>query len=294
MEVLDNYEKTKKWLTVHVHKNFFSDNMEFNILKRLLDRHPSKKTWKNQNPTSFKISRSPGNGSLVLYVRFDGLNKYRIVSWVACAKGKLAKHQQPDNNENKLNGAMRYAVRVQISKYRKIHPDQKCTLCNTEYRIEVDYYPTHFVDLKEDFIKMKSSKNEPPPTDFKWHPKRGNFMFKNGTKNNEYYEKKWKQAWQRYHNKHASYRYLCSTCNKKTNRKIKSKNFCNKTKKMSDDKVFKTYVNSDEYFDENKEEKWELTIMPNKPISKEEIQKDPAVYNRVMMIKFPTEFVIEK
>ncbi len=215
LDKLDSYDKAKKWLTTHVHKNFFPRNPEFQILCDLIDRHPSKSSWSYQKPKSFKISRSPGNGSVVLYVRFEGLSKYRIVSWVAAAKGKLAKHQTGDNT--KLNGAMRYAIRVQIQMYRKSHLTQICVLCNSGHRIEVDHFPVHFVDIKENFIQMKTAKGDPPPTDFKWHAKRGNFMFKDGTKANSYYEKKWKQAWQRYHKTHATYRYLCSTCNKKTN-----------------------------------------------------------------------------
>lgn len=219
--VLDTYDKAKKWLSEHVHKNFFPRNVtEFRILCSLVDRHPSKSDWKNQVPTSFKISRSPGKGALVMYVRFDGMNKYRIVSWVACAKGKLSKHQEADNNDNKLNGAMRYAVRMQVSNYKKTHHNQTCVLCGTGYQIEVDHYPEHFVDIKERFVKSKLENGKPAPTEFKWHPKKGNFMFRDGNKANDYYDKKWKQAWQRYHKKHASYRYLCSTCNKKTNQSV--------------------------------------------------------------------------
>ena len=219
MEVLDTYDKTKKWLESRVHRNIFPSNFEdFCILSQLLDRHPSKTSWKNQVPISFKISRSTGNGSLVMYVRFEGTNKYRIVSWVACGKGKLSKQQEPDNPDNKLNSAMRYAIRLQINNYKKSHRTEICELCETGYRIEVDHYPIHFVNLKENFIKMKSEKGEYPPTEFKWHPKKGIFMFKDGTKANDYYDKKWKQSWQRYHNTHATYRYLCSTCNKKTNK----------------------------------------------------------------------------
>ena len=216
-EKLDRYDKTKKWLEAHVHKNYFPRNSEFQILSDLIDRHPSKSEWKNQTPTSFKISRSTGNGALVLYVRFDGMSNYRIVSWVACAKGKLTKNQASGSDDNKLNGAMRYAVRMQIKNYRKSNPTEKCELCGTGYRIEVDHYPKHFVEIKEEFIQIKDDKGDSPPSDFKWHPKKGNFMFKDGTKANDYYDKKWKQAWQRYHQKHATYRYLCSTCNKKTN-----------------------------------------------------------------------------
>ncbi len=219
--VLDTYDKAKKWLGEHVHRNFFPLNPEFNTLSRLVDRHPSKNEWVNQVPTSFKISRSPGNGALVMYVRFEGLSNYRIVSWVACAKGKLASHQQSDNNNNnKLNSAMRYAIRIQVSNYKKAHPTQVCALCGTGYRIEVDHYLKHFVDIKEDYIKIKLERGDPPPIVFKWHPKKGNFMFRDGTKADGYYDKKWKVAWQKYHNTHATYRYLCSTCNKKTNKSV--------------------------------------------------------------------------
>jgi hypothetical protein len=217
-EKLDTYDKTKKWLSNHLHRNFFPKDPEFIILCELLDRHPSKSSWKNQTPVGFQITRSPANGAIVMHVKFKGLSRSRIVSWVACSKGKLAKHQQSGNNENKLNGAMRYAVRVQISNYRKSHPDPKCEICGTTYRIEVDHYPVHFVELKDNFIQMKQEKNEPPPTEFKWHPKKGNFMFRDGNKDNNYYGKKWKQSWQRYHKNHSKYRYLCSTCNKKTNK----------------------------------------------------------------------------
>jgi hypothetical protein len=220
-ETLDTYDKAKNWLTDHVHRVFFSRNVtEFKILSDLISRHPSRSEWKNLIPTSFKISRSTANGSLVLYVKFEGLNNYRIVSWVACSKGRLAKSQCSDNDDNKLNGAMRYAIRQQINAYRKSNPVQICLLCQTESKIEVDHYPIHFVDIKDNFIKMKMERGEIPPADFKWHPKKGNFMFKDGNKSNDYYDKKWKQSWQRYHKVHATYRYLCSTCNKKTNKSV--------------------------------------------------------------------------
>ena len=214
METLDNYDKTKEWLNKHVHKNFFPSNVEFSILNNLLNRHPSKNEWANQIPTSFKISRSPGTNALVMYVRFEGLSNYRIVSWVTCARGKLANKRE----DNQLIGAMRYAIRKQINNYKNLHPLQVCVLCKTGYKIELDHYPRHFVDIKNDFLLIQEKKEKPAPTEFKWHPKKGNFIFKNGTKADDYYDKKWKIAWQTYHNKYAEYRYLCSTCNKKTNR----------------------------------------------------------------------------
>ena len=112
---------------------------------------------------------------------------------------------------------MRHAIRLQIKNYKRSHLTEICALCKSRHRIEVDHYPRHFVEIKEDFIEMKKKKGQLPPSEFRWHPKKGNFMFKDGNKNNDYYDKKWKLAWQRYHNTKAEYRYLCSTCNKKTN-----------------------------------------------------------------------------
>lgn len=215
-DILDSYEKTKEWLSHRVNKNIFPKNQpDFNTLSNLINRHPSIKSWQYQVPTSFKVGRSPANGAIVLYVRFDGAKSYRIVSWVACAKGKLAKHQETGNIDNQLNGAMRYAIRRQINNYKSANGNIICCLCGSAYRIEVDHHPIHFVDIKNNYIKANVDKL--PPNEFNWHPKKGNFMFKNGTKANDYYDKKWKQSWQRYHQKYAQYRYLCSTCNKKNN-----------------------------------------------------------------------------
>ena len=209
-----NYKETKNWLEQHVNNIYFPKDIEFTLLNNLLNNHPNKEEWKYQTPLSFKISRSPGNGAVVMYVRFEGTKKYRIVSWVSCAKGKT---NYTKDGDNQLVSSMRYAVRQQIQNYRKSNSVQICCLCKSLDRIEVDHYPTHFSEIKQNFVEMKQTKNELPPTEFKWHPKRGNFMFKNGTKANNYYDKRWKQSWQRYHKTHASYRYLCSSCNKKTN-----------------------------------------------------------------------------
>ena len=151
----------------------------------------------------------------------DKKGKYRIISWVACANMKLKKCQKPTSIDNPLNSAMRYAIRRQISKYKNSHPIKNCELCYKnnnipkEIRVEVDHFPEKFVSLKNNFIAVQNLKDKSPPTSFKSHPKRGSSMFKDGNKDNDYYDKKWKQAWQRYHNKRATYRYLCPDCNKR-------------------------------------------------------------------------------
>ena len=213
----------RQWLTDRKGRSFtfYRGKEDFLYLAGLLDRHPSKSTWKQQNPSAFKIQTSKtANKAIQLHVSFRPAHekpKYRIVSWLACANMKLKKSQRPDSVENQLNSAMRHAIRVQISNYRKQNLDWRCVLCTeagkpSPDKTEVDHYPERFVSLRDDFILIQTKRGNPPPTEFKWHPKRGNNMFLKK-------DDKWKQAWQRYHRKHATYRFLCPTCNKKSTAK---------------------------------------------------------------------------
>lgn len=194
------------------------DHQEFEYLFTLLKRHPSYETWKKRYPTAFKITRSRGNNAIQLNVSFtlklEGVvwkPKFRLVSWVACAKMKVKK--SINDPLQQLTSAMRYAVRIQIKNYRKSNPNAICALKgdnHCEYtRLEVDHYPERFVSLRDEFIRLQDQRHRELPQNFKWHPKRGSMMFLKK-------DLKWKQAWQRYHRKNARYRFLCPTCNKKS------------------------------------------------------------------------------
>ena len=207
----NNYNLAKSWLERRCHRTINSKHQDFPVLSKFLKRHPNYKDWKYQEPICFKITRNTQK-SLQVFVKFEGTKRFRIVSWVACAKGGKRKNA---TDANKLNQAMRHAIRSQIKKYKREHPYRLCYLCGSSSRIEVDHHPKHFCDLRDDFIQMKKKRGDAPPVDFGYHPKKGRFIFKNGNKSNNYYDQRWKMSWQRYHNKYASYRYLCSTCNKK-------------------------------------------------------------------------------
>ncbi len=216
--ILNTYDKAKEWLNNHCHRYYHMederDEEEFLILFKLIKRHPNYHTWKKKKPNAFHITRGKGNKALQLMVRFPPLSrnaktngKYRIVSWVACAKGKLAKRQKETSVDNQLTSAMRYAIRRQISIFRNRFGIKKCVLCGSTERIEVDHIRKFHV-LRDEFKESQMLKGNPAPTKFKFHPKRGVSMFLN-------VDEKWKQAWQRYHNKNATYRFLCSDCNKR-------------------------------------------------------------------------------
>ena len=210
----DIYDEAKEWLAKRAHRTINAKHTDFLFLYKFLQRHPSYDTWKFKEAIVFKISRNTQK-SLVMYVKFKGTKKFRIVSWVACARAKLSSRQTSDTNQ--LTSAMRYATRTQLRQYRRTHSPEICVLCQKRTQIEVDHHPLHFSTIRDNFLAMKEKRGDPPPTDFTYHPKKGRFIFKNGTKKDNYYDKRWKQAWQRYHNKHASYRFLCSICNRTTN-----------------------------------------------------------------------------
>jgi hypothetical protein len=169
----------------------YSKGELFDTLCTLLLKHPNYTQWKYNVPVGFKIINKK---NIQLHVLFEGTTGYRIVSWVQCCGIKRTK--------DPLASAMRYSVRRQINQYKKLHLDKICILCNSTVKIEVDHYPTKFADIKKTFLL-----DNVVPEQFNYHPKRGNYMFHRR-------DKVFNRKWQLYHKKHASYRYLCSKCNK--------------------------------------------------------------------------------
>lgn len=184
-----NYLELKEWLTLRINKKLETE--EYDLLYSLIQKHPSYHDWKFNVPLSFKIIMK---NAIQLLVLFKGMKKYRIVSWVNCVKTP----KKPDP----LTSAMRQAIRRQITLYKKNNLKKQCLLCESIFKIEVDHV-IKFVFLKNQFLL-----NHVPPESFAYHPKRGYYMFKKC-------DLQWKKNWQKYHLKYATYRYLCSPCNKK-------------------------------------------------------------------------------
>jgi len=186
-----DYITLKEWLLSRVN-HIYINGPEYDLLSTLLKQHPSCHDWKLNKPYAFKIIKKK---YIQLHVSFFSDKKYRIVSWVSCCNQKIRKI-------NPLTSAMRQAIKRQITIYKNNHNNKQCVLCQSLENIEVDHV-VKFVTIKNNFII-----NHTPPTLFDTHPKRGYYMFKKS-------DVKWKKEWQKYHLNMASYRYLCSTCNKK-------------------------------------------------------------------------------
>lgn len=192
---INNYNDTKSWLINN--KGVYSKNSvgeAFDTLCLLIKNHPNYNGWKFNTPYKFKIIMKK---YIQLHVLFEGAKKYRIVSWTQCCKGKVTK-------KDPLTSAMRQAIKRQITIYKNSNIDKKCVLCGSTDNIEVDHYPIKFVDIKNDFLINNTHTS---PQEFDWHPKRGYSMFKPC-------DKVFKTKWQKYHHSKATYRYLCSKCNK--------------------------------------------------------------------------------
>lgn len=191
----------KDWLETHVHQTFYPGHHQFDLLLAIVQRHPNYNNWKYQEITGFRITRSVQKKSIQVEIRVvcKTKQKWRLVSWKSCISGR----QKVYNDLSKLNSAMRYAIRRQITMYRKNHPLKKCAMCDAQTKIEVDHDANHksFKVIRDEFIE----KYPEVPTDFIYA--KYNFRFKKQ-------DQDFKKKWQMYHNKHAQYRYLCENCNK--------------------------------------------------------------------------------
>lgn len=191
-----NESKVRTWLINNSNKTYNCKHSQYNILLNLLKNHPRYHYWKKQDPIQFKITYN--NKIVKLFVKFD--KRFEIKSWISCTRQNNNKHT---TDKKYLTSAMRYSVRRQISIYRKNNNPKICSICNSKQNIQVDHYPIKFCKIRDEFLLKYN-----PPQLFDYHPKYGYSMFKK-------VDLKYKQSWQRYHKKHATYRFLCSTCNKK-------------------------------------------------------------------------------
>lgn len=146
-------------------------------------------------------------------------HRWRIISWVACVKGNVV---TKSSEKNKLTQAMRHAIRKQIQIWRnsigKTQPlGHKCVLCECDNydKLEVDHFPKTFSQIKRDFLASHINDEMIGKIKIEWSPTKTSYRFQKGEKTN--------MKWQRYHRIHATYRWLCSACNKKCNRKCNKK-----------------------------------------------------------------------
>lgn len=216
-----SYDNVKAWLEKHVHTTITPQHhQDFTEMCTILQCHSRYSEWKNQIPEYFKITRSAKKKALQVFVKFEDMKHPRIVSWVECTDRHPPPSDSVDNvvvedvdkvsAMSRLTQAMRTAIRWQTTEWRRtIVGVPKCVLCDSRNNLEVDHYPTKFATIKTAFLATTVL---PVPKDFSWDFNYGRFHFRS-----LFADKQFQCEWDAYHLSQAQYRFLCATCNQKTN-----------------------------------------------------------------------------
>ena len=232
MDMLKKHPNFPKWknqscLAFKITRSKKTKHLQVYIKQQLLN---SRKTnSKKLNLTNSNNSIQPNETIKIEPIKIDSIqtkptpfnpnHRWRIISWVACVKGNVV---TKSSEKNKLTQAMRHAIRKQIQIWRnsigKTQPlGHKCVLCECDNydKLEVDHFPKTFSQIKRDFLASHINDEMIGKIKIEWSPTKTSYRFQKGEKTN--------MKWQRYHRIHATYRWLCSACNKKCNRKCNKK-----------------------------------------------------------------------
>lgn len=190
-------------------KNTYQD--KYYLLLKILERHPNFNS-KTENMCNIKIVCDTLNKKAlkILILKNDGTNI--DISWRCAITGK------PKSKKFELMSAMRSSIYSQIYKFRIEHNNDCCELCGNTTQLDVDHDDTKnsaFDELVFNFLKKNNDIEIPDKfEEVNDNTHRRKFLEKNNV---------FKDKWIEYHNKHASLRMLCHTCNisrPKTNNKI--------------------------------------------------------------------------
>ncbi len=164
-------------------------NTLFNILKY-------KSHWYNKlkKIKEFKISRSRSL-SLNIQVRFSGDKWYHA--------GTINKQLRP-NTKKQLTYALRQAINYQIQRWSKSNNECRlCVHCNTSSSLQVDHKQPSFAFISKSFLRQVQLR---PPNVFSYHKYGCKFRVQ---------DRKFRRIWSKYHEKIATYQWLCKRCNLK-------------------------------------------------------------------------------
>ena len=165
---------------------FINENKDF--IMELLKRHPEYDRKVGSGIFELKVKRNRGYHLFIL--RTDGSEI--DVSWKVCISPKN------DSIATIQNRMLRFAIREQISNF-KSNSDNKCEICGTTEKIEVDHV-IPFQELKKQFCKdnILPQRYAEHPTDYVFHKD----------------DKDIELAWKKFHEENAKLQFLCESCHK--------------------------------------------------------------------------------
>ena len=210
-----------------------SNPIGYDNMMQLLANHP---TWgqRRNDIESIRIIQSKTKTGLIMQLKTTTSKRYFTTSWRKCATKRERRNKiVPDENNDittnpstinddkgmdkekkdkqnetrkKLIGAMRNAIRYQISAFRRSNHTRHCTQCQSLLHLHVDHV-TPFCELFEKFV----SKCAQLPIEFDYN-RRCQPKIKA-------VDVKFRRAWQKFHMQHAQLQYLCKACNLKKGKK---------------------------------------------------------------------------
>ena len=198
-----------------------SDSPHWELCMTYLGNHP---TWKGRldDIEKIKVHTSKLNGCLNVSLWLKEGKRWTLISWRKCVqthKRKSSPNALPPSvtPRNLLVGAMRSAIRRQIRQFQQANrftracANVECqseekggTTQNHKHRsrtFHVDHI-VPFSQLAEEFLQA----NPDPPTTFAFRRQTGQPIFTRQ-------ERGFRARWQNFHRKHATYQWLCRTCN---------------------------------------------------------------------------------
>ncbi len=171
----------------------------FQFLMDFLSRHPDF-TSKITGMERIDIQKNAlGNGNEIIIVK-QPLNE--CISWKIALNGKV-----PCADADLIQ-SLRNVVSEQVIAFRKDSPEQKCEMCSSDDKLEVDHIH-HFHKLSTDFL---STRNYRPSKFSKMTDGTNRVCFHSS-------DKEFEDAWKEYHFKSATLRLLCRGCNSKRGKK---------------------------------------------------------------------------
>jgi hypothetical protein len=216
-----------------------TEDDDFKFCMNLLGHHP---IWKNKKDQveGFtieinKLNRKPdknGLKPLCMKLKTTWSKKWLLVSWRKCIvkktrksklsptpklsnenKSEIKENNTQDKHKKELLGAMRYAIRRQISNFKKTHGLSKiCSICgkgkpivNSQASLHVDHV-IPFSTLTNDFLLHCEKLQIGIPQQFHYNRLTGQPRFQRG-------DKSFACRWQRYHQLNAELQWLCKHCN---------------------------------------------------------------------------------
>jgi len=220
----DGADEKKTWkesdlrafLEKHVHRTYTPPDEIFQtILNTVLTHHD---TWKHrlQDISGIKITRSRINKGLLLKLKTS--RSWFTTSWKKCVTREQRNYNYvvKTETENRLESSMRTAIRRQICAWKRINMmGRTCAQCQKSgVRLQVDHHTIPFAELRKTFLS--ECEVSEVPSEFGWQGGRGQSKFLPSSKG-------FCRKWQRYHAKHATYQWLCGTCNRQKGCRVPEK-----------------------------------------------------------------------